>query len=44
MRAGDVQHSLADVSAAKRVIGYEPRVFFPEGLRRSIEWYRANLA
>jgi UDP-glucose 4-epimerase len=42
-RAGDVKHSLADVSAAKRVIGYEPRVFFPEGLRRSIEWYKANL-
>ena len=42
-RAGDVKHSLADISGAKRVIGYEPKVFFPEGLRRSIEWYRANL-
>ncbi len=42
-RAGDVKHSLADVSLAKEVIGYEPQVFFPEGLRRSIDWYKANL-
>ncbi len=42
-RAGDVKHSLADVSAAGRVIGYKPLVMFPEGLERSIEWYKANL-
>ncbi len=44
MRAGDVMHSLAALEAAKRVIGYEPKVFFAEGLKRSIEWYRRNLA
>jgi len=42
-RPGDVRHSLADLSDAKRVLGYEPRVMFAEGLRRSIDWYRANL-
>ncbi len=42
-RAGDVRHSLADLSDAKRVLGYEPKVMFSEGLRRSIDWYRANL-
>jgi UDP-glucose 4-epimerase len=42
-RAGDVKHSLADIAETKRLIGYEPRVMFPEGLRRSIEWYKANL-
>ncbi|MEW6250582.1 MAG: SDR family oxidoreductase [Planctomycetota bacterium] len=42
-RAGDVRHSLADIAEARRVLGYEPKVLFPEGLRRSIEWYRANL-
>jgi nucleoside-diphosphate-sugar epimerase len=42
-RAGDVRHSLADISAARQLIGYEPRVMFAEGLRRSIEWYKANL-
>ncbi len=42
-RAGDVRHSLADISAAQRLLGYQPRIMFPEGLRRSIEWYKANL-
>lgn len=42
-RAGDVKHSLADVSLARRTIGYEPAVFFEEGLARAIEWYKANL-
>ncbi len=42
-RPGDVRHSLADLSAAREVLGYEPRILFPEGLRRSIEWYKANL-
>lgn len=42
-RTGDVKHSLADLSLAERVIGYEPKIMFAEGLARSIEWYRANL-
>ena len=42
-RAGDVKHSLADISLAKRRIGYEPLVYFDEGLERSIEWYTKNL-
>ncbi len=42
-RAGDVKHSLADVSLAKEAIGYEPKVFFEEGLRTAIDWYRENL-
>jgi UDP-glucose 4-epimerase len=39
-RAGDVRDSLADISLAKQVIGYEPVVQFEEGLARSIEYYR----
>jgi nucleoside-diphosphate-sugar epimerase len=42
-RAGDVKHSLADISLAKKLIGYEPEVFFADGLRRAIEWYVKNL-
>jgi nucleoside-diphosphate-sugar epimerase len=42
-RPGDVRHSLADISAAERVIGYKPLVLFEEGLKRSIDWYRQNL-
>jgi UDP-glucose 4-epimerase len=40
-RAGDVRESLADISAAREVLGYEPAIDFDEGLRRSIEYYRA---
>ena len=42
-RPGDVKHSLADVAVAKETIGYEPKVYFREGLSRAIDWYRENL-
>lgn len=42
-RPGDVKHSLADISLAKEVIGYNPVVHFRGGLERAIEWYRSNL-
>lgn len=40
-RAGDVRESLADISSARELLGYEPSVTFEEGLRRSIEYYRS---
>ena len=43
-RAGDVKHSLADVSLARASIGYEPKIHFQEGLAKAIEWYRRNPA
>jgi nucleoside-diphosphate-sugar epimerase len=42
-RPGDVRHSLADIGAARRVIGYEPLFMFEEGLGLSIDWYRRSL-
>ncbi len=42
-RAGDVKHSLADITAARKLIGFEPVVLFREGLEKSIDWYRRNL-
>jgi len=42
-RAGDVKHSLADYSLATETIGYEPLVYFEDGLRRAIDWYKENL-
>lgn len=39
-RPGDVRHSLADISRAGELVGYEPTVGFREGLRRTLEWYR----
>ena len=43
-RAGDVRDSLADIGLARQVLGYEPRISFEEGLRRTIDWYRAAQA
>jgi nucleoside-diphosphate-sugar epimerase len=40
VRAGDVKHSLADISKAERSFGYRPLVHFEEGLKRTIDWYR----
>ncbi len=39
-RAGDVRHSHADVTLAKKFLGYAPTVDVREGLRRTLEWYR----
>jgi UDP-glucose 4-epimerase len=42
-RAGDVMHSLADISAAKKFLGYEAKVPFEAGLRKTVEFFkRAN--
>lgn len=43
-RPGDVPHSLADITRARQLLGYDPRVHFEEGLRRTVEWYRSTLA
>jgi UDP-glucose 4-epimerase len=42
-RAGDVRHSLADITAARQLLGYEPQVRFAEGLQQTIKWYRQAL-
>jgi nucleoside-diphosphate-sugar epimerase len=39
-RPGDVRDSQADISKARRLLGYEPTVGFDEGLRRTVDWYR----
>ena len=43
VRPGDIKHSFADVSWAKKLIGYEPKISFDEGIRRAINWYKENL-
>ena len=43
-RAGDIKHSQADITRAREHLGYEARISFEEGLRRTIEWYRANVS
>lgn len=42
-RAGDVRHSLADVSKASRLLGYEPTHTIADGLAEAMEWYVDHL-
>jgi UDP-N-acetylglucosamine 4-epimerase len=39
-RQGDVKHSLADISKARQLIGYEPSVSVEEGLKQTFRWYK----
>jgi UDP-N-acetylglucosamine/UDP-N-acetyl-alpha-D-glucosaminouronate 4-epimerase len=41
-RAGDIRDSLADIHVAQELLGYQPKVDFREGLRRTVEWYRTG--
>ena len=41
-RRGDVRHSLADISLARDVLGYQPKVTLVEGLRRTVEFFAAS--
>lgn len=42
-RAGDIKHSNADISKAKKLLGYEPDWSFQKGIDAAIEWYESNL-
>jgi nucleoside-diphosphate-sugar epimerase len=42
-RAGDVRDSQADTTAAARELGHQPRFTFEQGLRLTLEWYRASV-
>ncbi len=42
-RAGDIPHSLASISKAKEILGYDPQYSLQEGLKESVSWYWNNL-
>lgn len=42
MQPGDVDKTYADISKAKKLIGYEPKITFEEGIQRFINWYKEN--
>jgi UDP-glucuronate 4-epimerase len=39
---GDVQRTCADITKARRVLGYNPSVSIEEGVRRFVTWYNAT--
>jgi UDP-N-acetylglucosamine 4-epimerase len=39
-RTGDVKHSMADISKAKKLLGYRVKVPVEEGLRMTFQWYK----
>jgi UDP-N-acetylglucosamine/UDP-N-acetylgalactosamine 4-epimerase len=43
-RAGDVRHSLADISKARSILGYSPSDGFRQGLVKAMDWYVSHFA
>lgn len=42
-RKGDIKHSNADISEAKKLLGYDPEWSFEKGIAQVIDWYKENL-
>ncbi len=42
-RPGDIKHSNADISKARKNLGYDPEFDFSKGIRLAIDWYKENL-
>jgi UDP-N-acetylglucosamine/UDP-N-acetylgalactosamine 4-epimerase len=42
-RAGDIRHSLADISKAQKLLGYAPKYRIAEGIDIALDWYLKNV-
>src|SRR5450759_572377 len=42
-RPGDVRRHIADVSLIRELVGFEPRVGIADGIKTTVEWYKANM-
>lgn len=42
MQAGDVEKTFADISKAKKILGYNPKTKFEDGIKKFIKWYIAE--
>lgn len=42
MQPGDVDTTYADIEKAKKLLGYEPKTKFKEGIKKFISWYKQN--
>lgn len=43
-RAGDIRDSLADISKANNLLGYQPQIRIQEGLQKTLSWFKENQA
>lgn len=43
MQAGDVETTFADITKAKKLIGYEPKTPFRNGIKKFVEWYKEEI-
>ena len=43
IRPGDTKHTLADISKARKLIGFKPEIGFEEGLKKTIEYFRGTV-
>ncbi|MFI5219560.1 MAG: SDR family oxidoreductase [Bacteroidia bacterium] len=41
-RAGDIKHSLADISLARTLLGYDPKIKLKEGLSLTLDWFKSS--
>jgi dTDP-L-rhamnose 4-epimerase len=41
-RAGDIRHCFADISAARRLLGYQPKIRFADGVKELVGWLRSQ--
>lgn len=44
MQSGDVERTWADITRAKELLGYNPKVSIEEGIRRTIEWHVGQIS
>jgi UDP-glucuronate 4-epimerase len=42
LQPGDVPQTFADISKARRMLGYDPRTPIEEGIRRFVEWFKGR--
>jgi UDP-N-acetylglucosamine 4-epimerase len=43
IRVGDIPHSLASIEKAKKILNYNPKFSFQDGLKEAVSWYWENL-
>ena len=43
MQLGDVDRTYADISKAKTLVGYEPKISFEEGIKKFVDWYKNSI-